>query len=308
MPDLSKLEPGIYFDVPADQYHRLPALSSSGCKTLITECAAIFRHEQDNREDDEPSNDMLTGSAAHIANLEPQLWKERVVVIDANDWRTRAAQEAKSAALIEGKLPLLSKQMEIVLEMQAVFRREVGDQLTAGRTEVSYLWREYRRGVLMKGRPDWRADDASLLVDYKTTGNVHPDALRARVFDNWHHVQAALYIEGHEVLCGRTPDWLWIAQATKPPYLVTVARPTNATLHIAMERADEAIRAYAECQKTGQWPSYADGVVKIEPTSRANWQHADWTEQRQERQREQQRRKPANSNEIERAIAAQAPL
>ena len=308
MPDFSKLEPGVYFDVPAADYHALPALSSSGCKTLITECPAIYRHEQDNPEDDDPSNDMLVGSAAHVINLEPHLWATRVVIIDATDWRKKDAQEQKAAALIEGKVPLLKKQVDTVLAMQERFKQEVGDQLTAGRAEVSYLWEEYRRGVLMKGRPDWRADDGSLLVDYKTTTNVHPDALRARVFDNWHHVQAALYIEGHEVLCGRTPGWLWIAQATKPPYLVTVARPTNATLHIAMERADEAIRTYAECQKQGRWPSYTDGVVKIEPTSRANWQHADWTEQRQARQQEQRRRKPANSNEIQRAIAAQAPL
>lgn len=308
MPDLSKLEPGVYFDVPAEQYHRLPALSSSGCKTLITECAAIYRHEQDNPEEDEPGTDMLIGSAAHIANLEPHLWAAKVVIIDAADWRKKDVQEAKAAALTEGKVPLLTKHVDTVLAMQERFKAEVGEQLAAGRTEVSYLWREYRRGVLMKGRPDWRAADDSLLVDYKTTSNVHPDAVRARVFDNWHHVQAALYIEGHEVLCGRTPDWLWIAQATKPPYLVTIARPTNATLHIAMERADEAIRTYAECHKQGRWPSYADGVVPIEPTSRATWQHADWTEQRQARQQEQRRRKPANSNEIERAIAAQAPL
>ena len=308
MPDLSKLEPGVYFDVPAETYRRLPALSSSGCKTLITECAAIYRHEQDHPEEDEPGNDMLIGSAAHIMNLEPHLWAERVVVVEAADWRKKDAQEARTAALAAGKVPLLARHVDTVLAMHERFVGEIGDQLAAGRTEVSYLWREHRASVLMKGRPDWRADDGSLLVDYKTTGNVHPDAVRARVFDNWHHVQAALYIEGHEVLCGRTPDWLWIAQATKPPYLVTAARPTNATLHIALERADEAIRAYAECQKTGRWPSYADGVIAIEPTSRATWQHADWTEQRQARQQDQKRHKPANANDIARAIAAQAPL
>lgn len=301
-------DPGIYDGIPAEAYHRLPALSSSGCKTLITECAAIYRHKQDHPEEDEPDTDMLIGSAAHIANLEPHLWASKVVIIDAADWRKRDAQEAKATALVEGKVPLLTKHVDTVLAMQERFRQVVGDQLAAGRAEVSYLWREHRRGVLMKGRPDWRADDGKLLVDYKTTGNAHPDALRARVFDNWHHVQAALYIEGHEVLCGRTPDWLWIAQATKPPYLVTVARPTNATLHIALERADEAIRTYDECQRTGAWPSYAVGVIPIEPTSRATWQHADWTEQRQARQQDQKRRQTANSNEIQRAIDAQAPL
>lgn len=303
------LESGAYFDVPADDYHRVKALSASGLKTLITECPAIFRHEQDHREEDTaPSNDMLIGSAAHIANLEPHLWKDRVAQINAKDWRTRAAQEMRDAALIEGQIPLLEQHVETVLEMQAAFRREVGDQLAAGRSEVTYLWREHRANVLMKGRPDWRADDGAQLVDYKTTGNVHPDAVRARVFDNWHHVQAGLYIEGHERLFGRTPDWLWIAQATKPPYLVTIARPTNATLHLAMERADEAIRTYAECERTGRWPSYTDGVVLIEPTSRASWQHADWGEQRQERQRAAKARAANSNRELQdRAIKFQAP-
>lgn len=309
MPEFTKLEPGIYFDVPAADYHAARALSSSGLKTLITECPAIYRHEQDSPDEDEGSADMWIGSAAHVINLEPALWAEKVAVIDAADYRKKDAQEARDAALANGRIPLLTKHVETVLAMAERFKAEIGDQLAGGRMEVSYLYREHRCGVLVKNRPDWRADDGRLLVDYKTTGNVHPDAVRARVFDNWHHVQAALYIEGHEVLTGRTPEWLWVAQATKPPYLVTVARPTNATLHMAQERINEAVRVYAECQRTGVWPSYSSGVVLIEPTSRASWQHADWSEQQQERKRRPANDRAANLNAADRdaLIAWQAP-
>ena len=60
---------GIHDAVPASQYHAMQALSASGCKVILDECPAIFRHEQD-ADDDESGPASWMGTAAHTLTLE----------------------------------------------------------------------------------------------------------------------------------------------------------------------------------------------------------------------------------------------
>ena len=113
-------EPGVY-DIPAEIYHAdpcpEPSLSSSVATALIDRSPrhawqAHPRlnpvHEPDNRQDFD------LGKAAHALLLEG---RDVAEIVDAADYRTKAAREARDAAYAAGKTPLLAHQWQDVEAM-----------------------------------------------------------------------------------------------------------------------------------------------------------------------------------------------
>lgn len=310
MPDLSKLEPGIYAGIPAEAYHRLPALSASGIKTLVNECPAVFWHEHMNPEAEETDDTKFdVGTVAHLVWLEPHLREERLVIIEADAYRTKAAKEARAEAKAAGKTPLLEKHLPKIEAMRAVLEAELPPGLMrGGAAERTHLWKDPKTGVLIRNRLDWVQDGDRLIVDYKTSESAKPSAFERRIWDVGHHLQARLYLTGHELLTGQRARWLWVVQATKPPHCVSIFEPTPGLLSMADEDVRHAIDLFAECSASGEWPAYTDTVQLVGPPAWAAAQHEERKYARQFAEQERRSRKPANSNEIQRAIDAQAPL
>jgi len=313
MPDFVNDWPdGVHHGVPADQYHALPALSSGGLKVLHDDCPAVFWHEYLNPErEEEDATAFDIGTAAHLLVLQPELFDAETVVIEADSYRSKAAQEARAAARATGKVPLLPKHQEQVLAMREAVALTVGDQFKGGKAEVTYLWRDLLTGVRCKARPDWVSDDHRLIVDVKTSASASPASFRARMHDNGHHIQAAYYSDAHEILTGIRPQWLWLCIATKPPHCVTLFRPTPSALHIGADLARAAIDTYAECMKRNEWPGYADEPVLIDLPGYAAHRYEEWKAERAE----QKQRRPANDRAAnlndktrDQMIAWQAPL
>src|SRR5919206_3613174 len=102
--------------LPALDYHAMRALSASGAWLLAEECAAKFlwRSPWNPLYVPEAKTDFDIGVAAHLAVLEPERQAQSIVVIEAGDYRTNRAREARDAARAEGKVPLLPYQFDIV--------------------------------------------------------------------------------------------------------------------------------------------------------------------------------------------------
>lgn len=307
---VENIEDGIYPSMPMEDYLAIPRLSASGCTKILQSTPRHFRHAADNPEETEFSAITAIGSAAHILALEPHQWDKRVAVICADDYRKKDAQDSKNHALKDGKIPLLKKQADIVMAMNAALVAEIGNQLDGGIAERTLLWTHEYFGVSMKSRPDWTSADNRLLVDYKTTANASPGHFARRIADNGHHIQAALTTQAHEVLTGITPSWLWIAQETEPPYVTVVYRPAPSVLHIGADLASSAIETYAECLRTGNWPAYADSPVLIGLPSFVERQYEEFKEERHAKRvaanRPSSDRKP-NSNLLQTAVDWQRP-
>lgn len=306
----NELTPGVYDGIPAATYHALPALSSGGIKTLIQECPAVFFHEYLNPEtEEEDSTKFDIGTVAHLIWLEPHLMAERLVLIDADAYRSNAAKDARAAALAAGKTPLLKKHMPKIEAMRAVLERELPPGLMrGGKAERSYIWRDPKTGVVLKARPDWVRDDDMLIVDYKTSGSAKPSNFERRIWDVGHHIQARDYLDGHMLLTKRRARWLWVVQATEAPNLVSIFEPTPGLLEMAAEDVRDAIDQYAECSRTGEWPSYTSTVQQVGPPG---WAAAQHEERKYARQlaRAQQAERAANNNAALHKIAQdfQAP-
>ena len=283
MPKFNDKPDGIYPDMPMDEYLGLPRLSASGCHTLVTRCPAAFHYEQ-TADDSDSSAVTEIGKAAHILALEPHRWAEKVALIDFDDWRKKAAQEAREQALANDMIPLNNPQAETVLGMHEALKAEIGDQLAGGQVERTLLWTLKAFGVGMRSRPDWTAADDRRIVDYKTTGNAAARSFRSRVLDNGHHIQAAMCIEAHGLLTGRRADWWWLVQETEAPYLPAIYRPTEPWLAVGRELFHEAAETFARCCASGQWPGYLAGRPEdLEPPGWMVNEHMARTEARHAR-------------------------
>lgn len=299
-------EPGVYDDVPADVYHSLPLISSTGLATLDAECPALFRYEQTIGGKEKAEFDL--GTAAHLIFLEPKDFDRKVQRLDFDSYQSRQARQVRDMVREEGRTPLRAQDYETVLQMRDALFRQVGDLFRGGRNERTYIWRDIRTGVLCKARPDYVRP--GLIVDYKTSTSSNPRAFRSRMFDCGHHIQAWHYLTGHEVLTGEKPQWRWIVQATKPPYLVTAFKPTSPLLWWAEQQARAAIHEYAKCLAAGSWPGYGDVVFPIDLPSWAQYQLSERSEAGEFKLEAPGRRpkKGVKPADVQKAIASQAPL
>lgn len=258
-------QPGVY-DIPADAYHRDPvpggSLSSSGARRLLPpSCPALYRHWADNPP--EHSHEFDMGHAAHLLVLGegPDLH-----VVDAPDWRTKAAKAERADAYAAGLVPLLPHEFDQVQDMAAALRRDplamealAGD----GTAEQTLIWQDPDTGVWCRARPDWMTTDG--LVDYKTTTAVDPDAVARSVATYGYHVQAPFYLDGAVHLDLVDPDatFAFVFQSKSPPYLVSVVELDDEAMATGRALAAQARRTYADCVLTGRWPGYSDDVALI---------------------------------------------
>src|SRR5437764_7134583 len=86
--------------LPAVDYHAMRALSASGAWLLAEECAAKFlwRSPWNPLYQPEAKVEFDIGVAAHLAVLEPRRQADCVVLIEAGDYRTAKAREARDMA------------------------------------------------------------------------------------------------------------------------------------------------------------------------------------------------------------------
>ena len=105
---------GIYPDISDLIYHQdRGSLSSSGARKLLPpSCPAIFRHAQDNPPESSTAFDI--GKAAHTMILGAG---QEIGPVPFDDWRSKAAQQARESARADGWIPLLQADYQSVCVM-----------------------------------------------------------------------------------------------------------------------------------------------------------------------------------------------
>ena len=261
-------EPGVYTDMPEDDYHADPvpggSLSSSGARKLLPPgCPAKYRYELGHPP--ERSAVLELGTAAHSLVLgkgKPLAW------LEADDWRTKAAREWREAARAEGSVPLLKAEHEQIQAMAAAIREHplagplLADQEAA---EHSCFWQDPEFGIWRRARLDSHRHGSGRLIvtDYKTTACAEPDAFARSVANYGYHAQASWYLDAIGACLGEADAaFLLVAQEKAPPYLVTVAGLDAAALRAGDAVNRRAMEIYRDCQESDHWPGYqADGEI-----------------------------------------------
>lgn len=273
-------------DYHADKVADVPSLSSSIAHTLISRSArhAYTEHPKLNPYFQRVEKDKFdVGTVAHAILLEGA---DIVEMVDAPDWRTKAAQEARDAARRAGKVPLLPHQLTDVHAMveaatDQILAHEAKPQLlAAGKAEGTLVWQD-DHGVICRARPDWLHDDLVTIDDYKTTsGSADPHSwTRNTMFAIGADIQAAFYLRGLRKLTGPLPglEFRFIVQETYPPYALSVVALSPDAMALAEDKVKTAIAMWAKCLDTGKWPAYPTRVCYAEDPG---WQEAQWLQRR----------------------------
>lgn len=264
-------QPGIY-RMPIEEYIKDPAPKPSlnaGIAQILLEQTprhAWMEHPKLGNRGRNESSRADIGTVAHGLLLEDD--KSRVVVIKADDWRTKAAREERDEARAAGKVPILEKDMDTVNEMV-----RIADHVLMGSAlcndwldaipEQTLLW-EFG-GVWMRSRPDKLTKDGRIYWDYKTSVSAHPAQFVKTVINNGYDLQAALGQRGVKALTGITPTVIFVVQEIDPPFYVSLVSLSEHFLEIAQVRLESAIYKWGRCLSKNEWPSYPDKVLRVDP-------------------------------------------
>jgi hypothetical protein len=272
-------EPGVYDGMPEAAYHADPvpggSLSASGAKLLLPpSCPARYWH--DRCFPPPPKDTFEYGTAAHrlILGAGPEL-----VIVDAADWRTRAAKQARDEARWAGHVPLLLADFTQVEAMALAIRRHplAGVLLDPerGRAEQSLFWADAGTGIWRRARldylPDPRHGGRMVIGDYKTADRADAESVRKAVANYGYHLQAAQYTDGVRALgLDEDPAFVFIVQEKTPPYLVNVVQLDDEAMEAGRERMRLACEIFRDCTQAGYWPGYSDlsrdpAVISLPP-------------------------------------------
>lgn len=272
-PPFQVTEPGV-FDIDEAVYHGDPvpgtgSLSSTGARALSSRRKTPAHYAWERQHGRRPKREFDYGHAAHAKVLGRGMGIE---VIDAENYRTKAAQAARDEARERGLAPILAHEVQAIEEMAAAIQAHptAGPLLTpeVGWPEKSLFWTDPLTGVWCRARLDWLTRPGVLrrytIADYKTADDASPDGFARAIRAHGYDQQAAFYLDGVRALgLDDEPAWVWVVQEKAPPYLIAIYQLTGESL-LRADRANRRARAvFAHCTATGEWPGYPVNPVAL---------------------------------------------
>lgn len=265
-------KPGIYTDFPEAAYFAdpcpAPSLTQSVAKILLEQSPLHAWHAHprlnpDYRRDDDTKFDV--GNIAHKLMIGRG---KDILVLEFDDWRTKAAKEQREVAAAQGKLAVLGKKFGLAERMVKAAReqlehRELGDLFIKGDGEVVIAWRE--DDVWLRQMIDWLTPDRLTFADYKTTDmSAAPHGLgRMMVGAGW-HVQAAMAARGLDALDPQgihARRYYFVVQEATVPYALNVVQISPDALVMGGKMLDMAVAMWRACFARDRWPGYPAEIV-----------------------------------------------
>jgi hypothetical protein len=266
-----------------------PSLSSSLAKVLVTKTPehARLSHPRLLREGEpglkrENTTSLSEGTILHRLILGAG---GDLVLIEADDFRTKAAQAARDLALSEAKIPVLRGDFETYQKAASAIRRRLladwGIELD-GESEVVVVW--YERAfdgtpVRCRARIDHLWIDKAIAIDLKTSTDVSADDCSRAISTYEYQVQDAAYRSAIRALCpdARKIDMSFAFAEKAPPNVVTWAELDGVYRDLGEQQWRYAVDTWARCIESGVWPAtYANERVRVAPKP---WVLAAWEEE-----------------------------
>lgn len=261
-------KPGIWH-ITREQYDAdpcpAPSLSNSIAKLLYdySPAHAWLRHPRLNPNfEREDSRKFDLGNAAHALMLGEG---GKVVTIAADDFKTKAAREARDDAIAAGHLPLLTHVYDQACEMVASARRQLklceegqgAFDPAIGVSEQTVVWLEGE--TWCRARPDWLPrGGGNICWDYKTTGeSANPERWVRTMFNVGGDSQPAFYLRGLRVVTQREWHWRWLVQEIEPPYAISICEPSQPMIELGEYKVQRALALWQRCLAKNFWPGYS---------------------------------------------------
>jgi hypothetical protein len=270
-------EDGLFLKVPEEIYHSDTAsLSSSGARTLL-ESPARFAYERTNRK---YATHFDLGHYVHGLVLGVG---EPVVIIYADDYKTKAARDERDAAYAKGHVPILAKTAVVGQAMaKRVREHETAAALLENpekAVELSAYWLDAESGVRLRARFDLTAPvgDWFVIGDVKTTGvSANPNSWGTIAARHGLFIQDAFYRTAAEATGLGTPiDFVFINVETEPPHLVSMTRLRPRAVELGRTKMRQAINLFAQCTANNHWPAFGAGIHDVDLPGWAYYQEEE---------------------------------
>lgn len=267
-------EPGRYSGVDIDTYHSAAGISSTGLHTVLSKSPAHYRWKRDNPE----RHDYFDlGNAVHVACLEPDQYEERVAVVEAYDWRTKAAKEERNRirelhphryVLHLGHVDQVEGMVASLRDSADAYGLEIDPWklLKSGEVEQTFVAKDPETGLMRRARPDCVVLSQKILVDLKTSHDASPRGFSKKRRDMGYDLSAAFHLDTTCMALGESPsDWLylWVVVEKDPPYAVGLFSASAELLRLGRQKARQALGIVETCQRTGLWIPYSTHIEQL---------------------------------------------
>lgn len=287
------LDIGLHFDVDPDVYHSDPtpelSLSASIAHTLVSKSPmhAHLQHPKLGGKSKNPTKAMDLGAVCHalllgkgkqfavIKNLKADEIDKKTGEPEGEfeDFKKKAAKDARDSARANGQIPLLLHQAEAADEVAARIRERLWAEFRLkldGQSEVVAVWRELLPGglhVLCRGALDHFKEEEAHIYDLKIVRSAHPRACQSHLIGFGGHIQAAAYVRAIEklrpALAGRVKFTNLFCEAEEP-HAITPVVFRGSMRELGERRWLRAVPLWSECVTTGKWPGYVTEPIAVE--------------------------------------------
>lgn len=276
-------KPGVYFDVPFDDYLNAPYVN----KSAITAGLRSMAHMKQSIEDHvEPTKAMRFGTLVHAGKLEPLAVAQRYAVMpayeldDQNQTAKGVCTQSKNTRYYRDKVAAFTAAnvgKEIVTQdefdrmlgmMSALASHPIASSYLdcPGKTEVSLVWDDADTGLRCKARVDKFDSTGCRIPDLKTTADASDFERSIARFR--YDIQGAFYLDGIKALTSADYEFPLVAIETTPPYGVRAAPLAESAIEHGRNCYRRVLRQYAAWQSSGRDPQgYA---------SPAAWELPEW--------------------------------
>jgi hypothetical protein len=274
-------EPGVYENVPAEDYFAWDAVSNSKLNLL----KRSPRHYQHGFNEATPA--MQLGSLVHSGVLEPLAIAKRYVFMpdyaSHPDNVTGKGVRSFSAATtfvssMEEQFRKFHHDKQIVTEKEydtmigmatALAENEKAKQLLRdGRAEVSVVWDDPETGLRCKCRSDWIKP--GIMADLKTTQDAAQ--FERSIGKYGYHRQMAFYTRGLAANGIDVEPWI-ICIETKAPFGCRCAPMDLKALLTGSKEIDQLMSLLVECRASNSWPGYCNPET---------WTCPDWCDKEEQ--------------------------
>jgi hypothetical protein len=213
-------DPGVYFSLSEDEYHRDPSLGSTDEKDLAKNPSTYWFHSwmnPEHPEDDRSTPAKVRGSAVHVLVLYGEAEFDRRYMRGADHTadmspaeKGAATKAANAKAAAKGLIALPAKVYDNVAIASAMIAKnpKLATALTGGMNEVSLFWRDPVNKLPKKARIDCLKPRG--IGDLKSLANKYDKEFRRACLDSVvnydYHVQAKHYMNGRAQLSKLVAD------------------------------------------------------------------------------------------------------
>ncbi len=262
-------EPGIYFDVPMQQYLAWDCVSASGLGEIQRSPAHAKAYtEQFVEVGNDDSVATIVGTAAHTAVLESDHFRRRYIRGPDGNWSHKAPKDEVAALRTDnpGCVVLKPAKFDAVLAARdAIFAHPTASQLLHAATsvEVSIVWDDAETGIRCKARPDFLIPDWETIGDLKSAADAGRGGFARAIANFGYNRKAAFYLDGMNTLVGGYNEFAFIAFEKEPPYATAVYELFPQDLEVARRQNRSLLRRWSSCREVNEWPAYPTDITYI---------------------------------------------